>query len=186
VVGWLDLTNSPDNTNTLFLSQSLIAPYLGSVEVWKCPGDRSTSRHGGKIYPRVRSYSMSSYINVTDHQETLSSPYQVFRKTSDLTRPGPSQTWVLIDERADSINNGLFALQWTDLDPVVPERTLFFNVMASYHNRAGSLNFADGHSEIKPWKDSRTYSGQFAISTGSPSPNNRDLVWLLERSTARK
>ncbi len=34
----------PDNTNTLFLTTSLLAPYLGrSIPVWRCPGDHSKS-----------------------------------------------------------------------------------------------------------------------------------------------
>jgi hypothetical protein len=39
---------------------------------------------------------------------------------------------------------------------MIPDKVEFWNWPASYHNRAGSLNFADGHSEIKRWRDSRT------------------------------
>ncbi len=50
----------PDNTNTLYLSQSLLAPYLGtSLGVWRCPSDKSMARAGGTLFPRTRTYSMS-------------------------------------------------------------------------------------------------------------------------------
>jgi len=64
VRGKLNLNNSPDNTNTLFLTDSLLACYVNSsLAVWKCPGDKSRSSHGGKVYPRVRSVSMNAYFN---------------------------------------------------------------------------------------------------------------------------
>src|SRR5437763_961652 len=56
VRGWLDYATSvPDNTNTVFLKTSHLWPYHQSLGVWKCPADKSTSKHGGKVYPRVRS-----------------------------------------------------------------------------------------------------------------------------------
>src|SRR5881409_2452201 len=45
VRGWLDnSTSTPDNTNTVFLATSHLAPYLHSLGVWKCPADKSTSK----------------------------------------------------------------------------------------------------------------------------------------------
>src|SRR5262249_34677130 len=104
---------------------------------------------------------------------------------------GPSRTWVLIDEREDSINQGMFALQDHDIDPMISLQTAFINWPASYHNRAGSLNFADGHSEIKRWRDPRTMPPLkkgvgLPVGIETPSPKNIDLVWLLQRSTLRE
>ena len=175
---------SPDNTNTVFLKSSPL--WNGSLGVWKCPGDRSTSKHGGTTYPRVRSVSMNCYMNNSDNW--LSSPFKVFKRTSDIVGPSPSQTWVLIDEREDSINQGMFALQDHDIDPMIAGNAEFLNWPASYHNRAGALNFADGHSEIKLWRDARTLPplGKIVGTGISSSPNNQDLVWLLQHSTGRK
>ena len=62
VRGSLDLNNHPDNTNTVFLTDSLLGSYVSySLGVWKCPGDNSTSTHGGQVYPRVRSRAMNAY-----------------------------------------------------------------------------------------------------------------------------
>src|SRR5262245_6089389 len=55
VRGFLKLESFSDNTNTVFLTDSLLAPFgASSLGIWKCPGDKSTSKHGGKVYPRVR------------------------------------------------------------------------------------------------------------------------------------
>jgi len=76
VPGWLDngfVPNWPDNTNTLYLTVSLLAPYLAySIPVWRCPGDKSTAPYGQFHWAamtqlqRVRSYSMNGFLNSHD------------------------------------------------------------------------------------------------------------------------
>ena len=53
-------------------------------------------------------------------------------------------TFVFLDEREDSINDGTFS---TDVDNPLHLR----DVPASYHGGAGGFSFADGHSEIHQW-----------------------------------
>ncbi len=186
VAGWLDMNNRTDNTNTYFLKNSLLSPYCPSVTVWKCPADQSTSTHGGVPLPRVRSLAMNSWL----HYGRLSqSPgYKVVKKMSDLLNPGPARTWVLIDEREDSIDDGYFAVNMTGY-PDQPRTIIWVNYPSSYHNRAGGLTFADGHSEIKRWRDPRTMPplvrGQL-MPLNVSSPNNQDLLWIQERTTAKE
>ena len=186
VQGFLNIANSPDNTNTVFLMASHLWPYHKTLGVWKCPADHSTSQHGLKVYPRVRSFSMNRYMNA-DHFDA--SPYKMIRKTTDLVRPGPAQTMVLIDEREDSINNGIFAVAMDGFDPRTPADMGIIDWPGVYHNRASGLNFADGHSEIKRWIDPRTTppyrKGQSLNIIWTPSPGNRDITWLQERTTGK-
>ena len=35
----------------------------------------------------------------------------IYLKTTLMNRPGPSQTWVFIDEHPDTINDGLFGIK---------------------------------------------------------------------------
>ena len=37
--------------------------------------------------------------------------WRVYIKDSDFVAPGPSSTWVLLDEREDTINDGYFAVR---------------------------------------------------------------------------
>lgn len=101
VKGWLDndsSTNWTDNTNTLYLKNSLLAPYLGeSVGVWKCPTDRSMSTIYGQRLPRVRSYSMNDYLSTPTRGNASS--WKIIRKTTDIVRLSPSEIFVIIDER---------------------------------------------------------------------------------------
>jgi prepilin-type N-terminal cleavage/methylation domain-containing protein len=56
VRGWIQLgDHRPDDTNTVFLTQSLLGSYLGrSIQVWRCPSDHSVSLQHGIELPRVR------------------------------------------------------------------------------------------------------------------------------------
>jgi prepilin-type processing-associated H-X9-DG protein len=57
---------------------------------------------------------------------------------------------------------------------------------ASYHNRAGGLSFADGHSEIRKWQDPRTVVPAQAKSLpGAAANNNKDMIWFWEHTTRK-
>jgi len=189
VSGWLDFdSNHTDNTNTLYLTDvrfSQIGPYVKSPAVYRCPADRSMAPFGSQLLPRVRSMSMNCWMNYLFNVDIGQDQYIIFRKYSDIQRPPPAMAWVLIDEREDSINDGLFQ---TDLkDRGASARIVDYP--AGYHGNAAGILFADGHAEIKKWRDPRTTP---ALSPGTliplnvPSPNNPDVAWIQERSSSRK
>ena len=117
------------------------------------------------------------------------SPYYVFRKAGEMMRPGPARTWVLIDEREDSINDGWFAVDMGGYDPRSPGSFTMVDYPASYNNGACAFAFTDGHAEIHKWVDPRTVPklrpGQL-IPLGVGSANNRDVEWLQDHSTYRE
>jgi prepilin-type N-terminal cleavage/methylation domain-containing protein/prepilin-type processing-associated H-X9-DG protein len=186
VSGMLDVNNSTDNTNTSLLDQSLLSPYCKSVGVWKCPGDKSTSTHGGASYPRVRSVSMNCWLDAGRLE--VSPGYRVIKKVVDMTDPGPSMTWIIMDEREDSIDDCYFAVDMTGY-PNQPRSIKWANYPASYHGNSAGIAFADGHSEIHKWLDPGTMPplirGQRA-PLNTPSPLNKDLIWLQQRTTNKE
>jgi prepilin-type N-terminal cleavage/methylation domain-containing protein/prepilin-type processing-associated H-X9-DG protein len=175
-----DLAN-PDNTNKLYLTQSLLATYLGNVlGVWRCPADRTTL---------VRSVSMNCWLNGDVDVEVFNGrppAYKIIRRFSDMVAPAPSQTFVFVDERADSINDGFFVVIMGLKGP----SAVLVNYPGSYHNGAGNLAFADGHSESHIWRDPRTNppmtTGVYLPPPVLSSPNNPDVAWLQERTTGLK
>ena len=184
VQGWLEAWSTasanPDNTNTLYLTQSLLAPYQGkSIGIWRCLADKSGL---------VRSVSMNCWLNgdsTPDQALGLPLLYKVVRRASDMTAPAPSHTFVFLDERADSINDGFFGVFMA----LTGSSAVLINYPASYHNGAGNLAFADGHGESHKWRDARTNPPMTGIDIGNsvrPSPNNQDIAWLQERSTGLK
>jgi prepilin-type N-terminal cleavage/methylation domain-containing protein/prepilin-type processing-associated H-X9-DG protein len=154
VVGWLDWTTSSDNTNTLYLIDrrySKLAPYFANNRnVFKCPADKylhQVQKARGWT-ERVRSVSGNIVVGDGNAEEgPMDGAFAHVRKTSDLRYPGPAETWVYVDEHPDSMNDaGLFS----------PTTTEWIDLPASYHNGAADFAFADGHSEIHPWKVSTT------------------------------
>jgi prepilin-type processing-associated H-X9-DG protein len=104
-----------------------------------------------------------------------------------MADPGPSQTWVLIDEREDSINDGFWVLRMEGYPNLAS--THMVDYPASYHNGAAGLSFADGHSEVKKWLDGRTtplLRANGTIPLNVASPNNRDILWLQDRCTRNR
>jgi prepilin-type N-terminal cleavage/methylation domain-containing protein/prepilin-type processing-associated H-X9-DG protein len=193
VTGWLDWTLSSDNTNTLYLTDpryAVLAKYFGnSKNVYLCPADNFVSPvQKMRGWKRVRSVSGNIYVGQGNGWHSGNgysaggpnnlSIYKGATKAGDLTIPGPAETWVYVDEHADSINDaGCFAPNTPTNTPDAP---------AGYHNGACGFAFADGHSEIHKWvgsyKRKRGQGGVIGVnyqgfgSIVSP-PNDPDVKW---------
>ena len=182
--GWLDLPSANYNTNILYLQRSHLWPYHNTLGIWRCPADQSID--GRTKLTRVRSMSMNNWMNPAGSQWNGQTAWKLIRKTTDMTEPGPSKNWLLIDEREDSINDGFFVVDMLGY-PNNPAAVMLVDFPASYHNGAGGLNFADGHSEIRKWIDPRTRpvlkKGQH-LTLNISSPSNADIIWLQERTTS--
>jgi prepilin-type N-terminal cleavage/methylation domain-containing protein/prepilin-type processing-associated H-X9-DG protein len=173
----------PDNTNTVNLSTSLLAPYCGqSIGIYKCPGDRVSGARG----PRVRSVSMSCMMHGIGIGPSpgiytgVGKDYQIFLKPSDILNPGPSLAWVFVDEHADSIDNGLLMVD-------MGQTTQWQDIPASYHGGSGVFSFADGHAEPKVWTDTEIKNRPVSRTQDhfiSADPND-DLLWLQAHTTAQ-
>ena len=110
--------------------------------------------------------------------------YKTFRKSSDLADPGPAKLYVLLDEHPDSINAGGFANMMVEN----PAAARIIDYPASYHNGAAGISFADGHAEIRKWRDPRTVVPVkfYEMPLNVTSPNNQDMIWLSERTSIRR
>lgn len=170
------------------IAKSPLWPYTGNTPgIFKCPADKSSVVVQGKRLPRVRSMSMSSWVGGNNGKHTWygGTEWRMYLKQSDFVDPGPAQTWVFIDEREDSINDGF----WVTWMPGYPDlqATRIFDYPASYHNGAADLSFVDGHAEIHKWKDHRTVipvkKNDEILREDGRSPNNRDVIWIQDRTT---
>jgi len=127
-----------------WMKVGLLFPYVNNFRVYLCPADRSFSTSFGTHYPHVRSISMNTWLSPIVPYTGLTTVESYYKET-DLTRPGPSLTWVFLDENPTSINDGSFIC--------IPGVNLWIDCPASYHNNAGGISFADGHAQIRRWTD---------------------------------
>ncbi len=210
VNGWLDYSSAADNWDVNHdIMQSILWPYCGkNAGIFKCPADQSTINLRGTTYRRVRSMSMVNWVGGRGNgagglaamnwsQTTLGNTKgeaRIYRKYSDMLDPGPAKTSVFLDEREDSINDGMFVIAMEGAAPSpgaapTPSAYGIIDYPAAYHGGAGGFSFADGHSDLKKWRDGRTtpplrkgdnYDYQF-----KPTPNNPDVAWMQDNSTSR-
>jgi prepilin-type N-terminal cleavage/methylation domain-containing protein/prepilin-type processing-associated H-X9-DG protein len=176
------LAQLDESTNTAFLVGSQYAefgslgPFTKSPEIYRCPADRSTVSFNGANYQRSRSIGMNGWIGFNTRDWLGNPPYKLKFKMAELNNPGPAQTWVFIDERENSINDGWFAVDMYNQGAAAT----WVDVPAIRHNRGAVLSYADGHAEFRKWVDGRTLDD---VSPGTPSPNNPDIQWLQQRTT---
>ena len=200
VTGWLDWSTSTQNTNLQYLLNpqfAVLASFFGNAKnIYKCPADNYASAAQRTLGwdSRCRSMSGNIYVGRGNGWATGSwgnpggpnnlAIYKGASKAGDLTVPGPSQSWVYMDEHPDSINDaGAFAPDSANNIPDAP---------ATYHGNAAGFSFADGHSEIHKWRGTAMRAlksvsfnarNNFPAVTGDP-----DLYWysfVTPRWTAR-
>jgi prepilin-type N-terminal cleavage/methylation domain-containing protein len=186
----------PWNTDVRSITSGEIYPYLKNPAVYKCPADKRTTGPAPWTtgVPTLRSMSMNAFMglsntgggsspnNFGESQVSSLGLMKEFRKLSTVSAApgGASQYWVFIDENPYTINDGWFVCN-------INTPNMWWDSPATYHDKAGGLAFADGHSEIKVWKDKNMINVK-----APPSPdflrdiNSDDLAWLQVRTTSHQ
>ncbi|HTH50242.1 MAG TPA: type II secretion system protein [Candidatus Limnocylindria bacterium] len=165
-------------TNQQLIMDSLLYKFVGTLTAYKCPSDQSgwnngaQKPYGGGQFPSLRSMSMNAWMNPINAWAQDSQKVTSFRRISSVLKP--SATFVTIDENPTSINDG-----WLICDP---NSSSWTDLPATYHNNGSSLSFADGHVEIKIWRD-RAILGRVGTIGVAPKDGRVDLRWLSVRST---
>jgi prepilin-type N-terminal cleavage/methylation domain-containing protein/prepilin-type processing-associated H-X9-DG protein len=200
VGGTLDF-NASNRSNwdpSVDIYRSPMWPYCGkSLGIWKCPADTSYVTVGGTNIPRVRTMVMNLYLGGfkgSSGNNFDSKSWLLYLKYFQLAKPGPDRVFVFLDEREDAINWGNF---YTDMKgaPTLttagnPGAYSLADLPGAYHGNGCGFSFADGHSELKKWRDSRTtppLKREALIFDGlseTPSPRNQDVAWLQFHSTS--
>jgi len=190
-----------------------LTPYIPNPAVYHCPSDSYIDIYAGHQV-HVRSYSMNSAIGTIWNSSTayggtagiLGSPvgggwlpgatynasqttWLTYGKYSSMIRPGPANTWVVMDESPITINDASLAVSAY----AVPGSTYLIDYPSGLHANGAGIAFADGHSIIHKWLDPRTYTPNIALhgvgGEGSPSgglqtPDDLDCFYLAPLTSA--
>jgi prepilin-type N-terminal cleavage/methylation domain-containing protein/prepilin-type processing-associated H-X9-DG protein len=184
VAGGLGWGYETANTNAALLvdpNQSPLARYVRSSAVWKCPADRVPADNGA----RVRSLALNGAVgaaslDLSGANYPAGRTYFSATKSTQIKRP--VDVFVALDEHPDSINDSIFMFN----PGRPPNLYVWRDLPASYHSGGAGLSFADGHSEIKRWRET---SGSVATvrpvrKTDWPTTvvrNSRDYEWMNDR-----
>jgi len=179
----------------LWIQAGLLYPYINSLTVYHCPADRSKVPRTAPVTARLsaqRTYSLNCWVGSYNQQNYLpvnwsppgvdTSQYIVFIKQSTMIRPGPSKTWVFIEESPIGIDDGYFAV-----DPT--QATTWYNIPACLHGNASEISFADGHADARQWTDNNMIHGIGANASGNNLPassGSGDLPWFISMTTVHK
>jgi prepilin-type N-terminal cleavage/methylation domain-containing protein/prepilin-type processing-associated H-X9-DG protein len=170
-----DWLASDDNTNLIFLTDSKLGPFANrSARIYKCPSDRMPAPNG----ERIRSMSMNAMVGNPGELTNRFNPlYVQFYKKSEFKNP--TDTFVFLDEQADTLNDGFFVNRLEDY--------MWGNVPGSYHNGGANFSFADGHVESHHWRVGNTVQpvrgARIAAFAASPPT---DFDWLKIRTGYRR
>ncbi len=137
-------------------------PYLKNVDVYKCPLD--SSRVSG--YPnleRTRSYAMSAYLG-GDNGDTDS---RVKVKLSELAEPGPSQTFVFIEEHENSLWGAGFTVLTPTQAALLSKAGISGSTPSDLHERGCHLTFADSHVEFWKWYSPKAGSSTVRVTSSA-------------------
>jgi prepilin-type N-terminal cleavage/methylation domain-containing protein len=175
-----------------WIEAGLLYPYLKSLLVYHCPADKSQVPHGAPVSVQnaaLRTYSMNCWMQPMDapgYKTTVwngITGWTYYTKTANMVKPGPSKTWVFIEENPYSIDDGFFAVNPT-------QTSTWYNVPAVLHGDASVLSYADGHSQARLWTDASMINAKPATPAGNvdnwpATANSPDLPWFISVTTAQ-
>ena len=200
VLSW-DL--NPDNTNLDALTGASLGYYVSrSVDIYRCPSDRSISsvQNEAGWGRRVRSYSLNAMMGdageASSAGHNINNPdYRQYFKMMDIDRP--SELFAFLDEHPDSIDDGYFL----NKAPVQSDPGYFFgfdygspewtDLPASYHNRSTEISYADGHVALHKWQGKKILqrvqhsSSLLPLTVGPKADDKADFDWILSHMSTR-
>jgi prepilin-type processing-associated H-X9-DG protein len=191
----------PPNISELLDPNTVLSPYVTNKAVWQCPADIYIDSRSHQVH--VRSYSMNSAVGTVWYSSStyssggspLGSPVQggslsgsaynpnqttwlTYGKMSSFSRPGPANTFVIMEENPYSINDGCMDISAY----AAPGHTYLIDFPSGNHNGAAGISFADGHVIIHKWLDPRTFSpivpGQGSTTSTQQTPDDPDCFYL--------
>lgn len=141
--------NGTAGADPRILTNSPTWPYVNSREAFRCAADRSQLRVGGRLVPRVISFAANAFLGPPSGWVSPITKYKSVRRMSDLTGPGPTEVFILLDEHENSINDAHY-FPFENMNQY--NRNIWLDAPSGRHGNAAGLCFADGHAEIRKWR----------------------------------
>ena len=144
--------NVREDTTTSNIVSGLLYPYLRSIAVFRCPGDRSflSATNGpARRIPRTRSYNLNIWLNsdvLPEGSVTM----------NDASRRSPAEIFAFIDTHEDCIRDPTFGIYPADDEWY---NNTWIDTPSDRHNQGANLTFLDGHAEHWRWRSMKSCDG---------------------------
>ncbi|GAI85456.1 unnamed protein product, partial [marine sediment metagenome] len=142
------------------IQQGTLWEYIKDVDAYHCPGD---NRRSTKRSPRdcFRSYSISyAFGSMREGDLSPRGGYRYYRRMLEIA--SAPQYYVFVEEEHNGSRYGENEGGWhLPMDGGMnrlpnPGSWTFYDPLASYHLKASTFGFADGHADRRKWMDKRT------------------------------
>jgi prepilin-type N-terminal cleavage/methylation domain-containing protein/prepilin-type processing-associated H-X9-DG protein len=154
---WVVGRTQADVDNSNLVSGSIYI-YVNTPGVYRCPGDKSTPSQGGIL--QNRSFGLCAWLNGATMEPTPSYPLPnqtaplIKSRTGQLIEPGPTSTFVFMEENERSIDDGMMVIENPEYGPW----RAWWDMPSDRHNRSGTVSFADGRAEAVKWRHPKRFT----------------------------
>jgi prepilin-type N-terminal cleavage/methylation domain-containing protein/prepilin-type processing-associated H-X9-DG protein len=148
--------NAMKDTTTKNIRTGVLFPYTTSVDVYRCPTDKSKVDFHPNLV-RTRSYALGYFMNgdkyLADSGNREFFPL-VKEKLSELNNP--AQLFTFIDEAPQAIQDGTFFIHYPGDNGERESGPHWMDVPADRHNLGANLGFGDGHIDHLRWRSPKS------------------------------
>lgn len=152
------------------IRRGLLFPYVGKVEVYRCPAD---PRRPDVSYVPYRTFSVAGGANGEAWYG-----YTMAKQLSDLAHPAKQYVFV---EEMDTRGTHIGSWQMN------PEPKTWVDPIAMWHVERTTLGFADGHAETHQWQNQSLIDwchlamydvGKFRFNMVPPADEQEDIEYM--------
>ncbi len=156
------------------IKAGVLWPYTRTLGLYHCPTDHRVADASGvsaqfKGKPILRSVSMNSFMNGTSYGVANTTNQPVYTKETQIKLP--KQTFLLVDEDQDSVNDCMFTVD-------VGGSLRFLDLPTRAHRFGYSICFVDGRAEIHQFRDEASKNWRVGSGGGL-----NDWMWLTNVAT---
>ena len=156
------------------ITNGLLFAYNPTVSIYRCPD--AYVNNGSMPTRTVSMVTRVGGANTQDAQKygvwnssasDLGTAYPMYKKLTQINRPGPAEALVFIDESENTVDDCIFGINWTD----------WRNSPTVRHSNGAAFSFADAHVERWQWAGLKTEQSfnVYPQTTGSSNDLQRVL-----------
>jgi len=162
-----------NTTDPTGITNGLIYSYNPNRAIYVCPDEPTANAQ------KLRTVSMAVRMAGADTTDAnqygvynswaddLQSSYAMFKKTTQISSPGPASAILFVDESVNSVDDCIFGMDVTAAN--------WRNSPTMHHSRGCAFSFADSHVERWQWKEINSEMGIFSSAASSMDDLRRVL-----------